>query len=320
MAKKPTATTGAITIKGSRGADRIIIGESGYLYSDADQQRGFVIEGGAGDDFLAGGIGVDRILGGAGYDDIYAQIEDLRGAAAKGTVAYDGGADQDILRFEKWTSDVGIDLGTNNISGDKDRFYFDFTLVTNGVRTQPTGPGTLGLTNSIEGVIGGFGNDLINGDWAGNYLEGGPGNDYINGKYGRDQMVGGEGNDIIFVLDEDLVSGDYTDTVPETFPQGPRGNDIFVVGGGTVGQYFVNTITDYDTRTGLDDAQYDQLWISKSFQGQLIFDQASQTVKYVWGDSQNPALGEVTLAGLTQADMPHVDIVVWDPMTGLPAV
>lgn len=318
MSKRGT-TSGPITIKGTREDDSIRIGVGRYIYSDTDQRRGFLIEGGAGDDFLEGGIGVDRINGGAGFDDIYAQKEDLLGAAGAGRLAYDGGSELDLIRFEKWTEDVGIDLGFNDNPNSQDRFMTGFSLVREGVNISLQGATTyVGLTTNIEGVIGGHGNDYIVGTETGNYLEGGPGNDYIVGRRGNDQLVGGQGDDFIAIYGSDLVSGDYTDTVPVTFPPGAKGNDIFSVGGGDVGAYYVSRITDFDTRTAADDLQFDQLYINSNFVGRFSFDQGSQTLKFIWSGEGVGDLGEIVLDGLTEADIPKVPVVYWDPGTGLP--
>lgn len=323
MAKKPP-TNGPLSIKGNRFDNTIVIGEGSYVYSDAELQRGFIIDGGGGDDTLAGAEGyVDRIIGGSGFDFIFAQEEDILAAGAAGTVAYDGGLDQDILSFQNWTKDVGIDLGTTNISGDADRYYTDFTLTLDGINVvSSTPPGTpqlqlRGTTQSIEGVIGGSGNDLINGDWSGNYLEGGPGNDYIDGKRGNDQLIGGAGDDVIVMYQSDIISGDYSDTTPEVFPREGAGNDKFVIFGAIAGEYFRTTITDFDTRESADDSQFDELWVSSFYDGHFEAD-ASGTLKYVWGDEANGLLGEVLFAGLTMADVEHVPIVNFDSATGLP--
>lgn len=324
MAKKPISS-GPISIKGNRFDNTIKIGEGAYaFYSPADLQRGFIIDGGGGNDTLAGAIGsVDKIIGGSGFDFIFAQEEDILAAGAAGTVAYDGGLDRDIVSFQEWTKDVGIDLGMTNIAGETDRYYTDFILTIEGVRLVPSTPDGMqdpqvrDATVNIEGVIGGKGNDLIGGDWGANYLEGGPGNDYIEGKRGDDHLVGGAGNDVIYLLENDLVSGDYSDTAPQTFPIEASGNDKFVVGGGQTGAYYRSTITDFDPRDDDQDTQFDALWISSFFQGRFDED-AAGTLKYVWGTEADGALGEVLLAGLTLADQNSVPIVVFDPMTGLP--
>ena len=308
MPKPAPSSPGPITVKGTRSDDRIVIGEPGYPDSPS---RGFIIDGGNGSDFLAGGLGVDQVRGGAGFDEIVAQKEDLLGAPA-GKAAYDGGLDRDVLNFSAWTAGVGIDLGSNNISGDLDRYYTDFSMAS-PTSLDPTVSYTSqlrGVTVSIEGVIGGSANDQIGGDWGANYLDGGAGDDFIAGEYGNDRLIGGLGNDLIVTgTDNDIVSGDN--------PNSPtnRGNDIFTVGGGTVGAYYMTTITDYDTRTDGADTQFDQVWINQSFDWR--FDAAADgTLILVYGSDSAGILGQIDFTGLTLADVGLVVVEAFDPATG----
>jgi Ca2+-binding RTX toxin-like protein len=312
MPKPAPSSPGPITIKGTRFDDRIVIGEPGYPDSPS---RGFIIDGGNGNDFLAGGLGVDQIRGGAGFDEIVASEEDLLGAPA-GKAAYDGGLDRDVLNFSTWTEGVGIDLGTTNISSDLDRYYTDFSMVS-PTSLDPTVSYTSelrGVTVSIEGVIGGSANDQIGGDWGANYIDGGAGDDFITGKYGNDRLIGGLGNDLIMTgTDNDIVSGDI--------PGNPanHGNDIFAVGGGTVGAYYITTITDYDTRTDVADTQFDRVWINQSYD--WYFDAASDgTLILVYGPDYAGMLGQIAFTGLTLADAGSVVVEGLDPMTGGPVL
>ncbi|MFV0321287.1 MAG: matrixin family metalloprotease [Alphaproteobacteria bacterium] len=49
----------------------------------------------------------------------------------------------------------------------------------------------------IENAFGGLGNDLLNGNYFDNYINGGGGNDRISGKYGNDELFGFWGDDIL---------------------------------------------------------------------------------------------------------------------------
>ncbi len=51
---------------------------------------------------------------------------------------------------------------------------------------------------TIENASGGSGNDLIEGNFASNFLVGGKGNDYLYGHGANDVFEGGEGNDFIY--------------------------------------------------------------------------------------------------------------------------
>ena len=313
---KPSPSTGPITIKGSRGADHIVIGEAPYNNYDSTQQsRGFIIDGGNGGDYLAGGSGADQIRGGAGFDEIIAQSEDILQASA-GTAVYDGGLDLDVVNFSNWSQGIGIDLGSTNISGDRDRFYRDFQMSSpTGLRSDMTWSEQLrGVTVSIEGVIGGSGNDYIGGDWGPNYIDGGEGDDYLEGKYGDDRIIGGLGNDLITMgINNDLVSGDDPDA------PGEHGDDIFVIGGSVAGSYFSSVITDYDARDDAGDTQYDEIWFGQYMDWYFAGD-TDGTLKIVYGSAADSSLyGQVLLQGLTMADAGKVVIHVFDPMTGMPA-
>ena len=51
---------------------------------------------------------------------------------------------------------------------------------------------------TIENALGGSGNDLIEGNFASNFLVGGKGNDSLYGHGANDVFEGGEGNDFIY--------------------------------------------------------------------------------------------------------------------------
>ena len=51
---------------------------------------------------------------------------------------------------------------------------------------------------TIENASGGSGNDLIEGNFASNFLVGGKGNDNLYGYGANDVFEGGEGNDFIY--------------------------------------------------------------------------------------------------------------------------
>jgi serralysin len=107
-----------------------------------------ILIGNSADNRLLGGDGHDILVGGAGNDYL------------------DGGSGNDIASFEGTTTSLSIDLST-------------FT----GSITTSLGTDTL---VSIEGIIGGSGNDVLKGDGGANYLDGGLGNDTLTGGAGDD--------------------------------------------------------------------------------------------------------------------------------------
>jgi serralysin len=116
-----------------------------------------ILDGGAGNDSLIGGAGDDVFWGGTGNDYL------------------DGGAGIDVAFYGEVTTNLTIDL----------------SLTT----AQAMGSAGNDTLISIEGLIGGTGNDTLKGDSVGNYLDGGAGNDSLTGGGGNDVLVGGTGND-----------------------------------------------------------------------------------------------------------------------------
>jgi Ca2+-binding RTX toxin-like protein len=123
-----------------------------------------VITGGGGNDLLDGLTGPDVFIGGTGFD----------------AVSYEGRTDN---------IDASIDGGRDDGSA------LDRNADSNA---------TDEITGSVEDLIGGSGNDLLKGNGDDNILLGGPGNDRIQGHGGNDQLGGDEGNDAL----EGGVGGD----------------------------------------------------------------------------------------------------------------
>jgi Ca2+-binding RTX toxin-like protein len=143
------------------------------------------LNGDDGADTLYGGAGSNIINGGNGNDVIY---------GGSGTDAITGGNGVDIVRYDDDTVGMTISLGA--------------------------GGGTTGLSagdtyNTIEGIYGGSGNDVITGNSGANIFYGFGGNDSLNGGGGADTLVGGLGVDTLtggtasdrFIFD-DLLSAD----------------------------------------------------------------------------------------------------------------
>ncbi|WP_372088784.1 calcium-binding protein [Tistrella mobilis] len=195
-------------ITGDDGANTL----AGYAGDDA-------ISGGLGDDIIYGGAGSDLIDGGDGTDTFVATD-----ATAGMTIDIASGttSDQDTLTsVENVTgstfNDIIIgDAGDNRLSGStgddilvgglgEDALIggdgFDFASYqdrTTGVTVF------LGATEgnedrfaSIEGLIGGSGDDIFNGTSIDNIFIGGDGNDRLAGADGDDVLTGGNGDDLL---------------------------------------------------------------------------------------------------------------------------
>ncbi|WP_281405468.1 MULTISPECIES: VCBS domain-containing protein [unclassified Mesorhizobium] len=115
-------------------------------------------------DVIAGSTLTDTISGGAGSD-----IADYTGSllAVSINLADDGHANPAAFS----TNPADATIGGGDATGD--------TLT------------------SIEGLIGGSGNDYLFGNAGDNYLAGGLGNDTLKGEGGNDTLIGGAGNDVL---------------------------------------------------------------------------------------------------------------------------
>jgi Ca2+-binding RTX toxin-like protein len=293
--------TAKTTIKGTREDDRIVIGESPHDgYSDATIANGFVIDGWAGNDFLAGGSGADRLIGGAGNDWLVGAIDDLQGVPS-GTLIYDGGHGNDTIDFSNVTENIGVDLFV-----DSDRVLLGLQIETTGGldRDISWASSHAGALSGIENVIGGSGDDWIRGDWRDNRLEGGAGDDYLEGFDGDDVLIGGEGND--------LLSAGWGDNVLT----GGSGSDVFAITGRVVGQYVHNVVTDFDTYSGEGDPSFDQIWLWEGWSVQWIESSSGPLRGYLLDGST--IFGEITIDNLTYADRGLVPVYAVDSATGDP--
>ena len=192
-------TTGVDTLNGTAADDTIHgdLGNDTLNGNDGDD----TLDGDAGNDRLSGALGADRMAGGAGNDAYTVDDEgdEVREAAGEGTdtvrvgVDYALTAGQEIENLRSTAGTVGLGLGGND------------------------------FVNSIVGgagddtLEGGGGNDKLSGGDGTDTLNGGAGNDRLNGGSGADTMSGGLGNDVFYVDDVgDQVleaAGEGTDTV-----------------------------------------------------------------------------------------------------------
>ena len=162
-----------------------------------------VISGGAGNDFMRGGAANDTLSGGAGDDT-------LDGGA--GADSFVGGAGNDTVDYSSRTNAVTISL--DNTANDGELNEND------------------NITDSIETVIGGSGNDSFTGNALANTFEGGPGNDsFVDAGAGNDTLLGGPGDDIFY---ED------------------PGSDLIVGGDGSDTMYYISTVSKDPVYVNLD--------------------------------------------------------------------
>ena len=150
------------------------------------------IIGGAGDDQLTGDAGANYLAGGAGNDVL---------VGGAGDDVLSGGLGDDVLQGGEGNDVLLGDPGADHLDGGEGFDVADYSADTEGVTVNlQTGVGEGGLAEgdsyaSIEGIIGGAGDDQLTGDDQPNYLSGGAGNDVLSGGGGDDVLVGGLGDD-----------------------------------------------------------------------------------------------------------------------------
>lgn len=112
-------------------------------------------------------------------------------------------------------NDVLLALGgKDNLLGQKGK---DWTLGGNehrpfgGDKNMVGGPGNDGVQGGLgaDTLLGGPGNDFVHGDNGSDRAMGAEGRDYIDGARGPDRMLGGEGGDLFFDGPFEEASKDY---------------------------------------------------------------------------------------------------------------
>jgi Ca2+-binding RTX toxin-like protein len=115
--------------------------------------------GGSGNDTIHGGSGNDTVDGGLGSDDLFG----------------DGGTDTADYSHRTENLRLSLDnVANDGASGEGDNIHAD-----------------------VENILGGSGNDFIQGNPFANKLVGNAGNDTIFGGDGNDTLIGGPGNDLL---------------------------------------------------------------------------------------------------------------------------
>ena len=185
-------TEGTETIEGTAGND-VIVAKGG---NDLILSRG-------GNDIICGGAGNDRIYGGSGNDV-------LAGEAGNDTLTGGTGADRlsggdgsnDRASYYDHTSSVAATIGngkfddgngTDGPSGARDQIYYTVEGLIGGAGNDSL-VGS-GISNTI---IGADGNDTLAGLSGDDTLHGSAGDDTVRGGYGRDSVYGGTGVDSLY--------------------------------------------------------------------------------------------------------------------------
>lgn len=176
-------------------------------YTPTDAVSG-LLSGGAGSDLVMGGPGADTLRGDTGTTDQPRDGSDTLDGGC-GIDNYYGGGGIDYVAFQPRETTctahaTGVDASLDDQADD-------------GPENEDIG----GLSNSIEGIVGTDGGDLLTGDSADNVLIGNGGDDVIDGLAGPDEVFGGPGADVItggpgsdtLHGDDDSGSGAGADTI-----------------------------------------------------------------------------------------------------------
>ena len=191
----PRPGTGKFSIKGTRADDEIVVTAAGVVvngtlreYSPTDIARGFILNGGDGNDRITGGPGPDELFGGAGNDTLLGTHQHK----------FDGGRGVDTLDLSSSAVGLLVDIQgsgtftTINMLTDDGGFLF-LTYTSSQISNAAKG---------IENIIGTSHGDFLMGNSAANVLHGGAGNDMISAKSSvdaaTDQLFGDDGNDELF--------------------------------------------------------------------------------------------------------------------------
>lgn len=235
----------ALSSSGLSGADliefRSILEANSVIRKDDSSPEGAsndrnVLYGTAGTDTLIGTTGRDVFIAGSGGDilrggdgnDSYVYrtgIGTMTIAEDKSVQWGDGGTDQLILPVGIKPSDVIVTTNSNasdivlRIGGDTITLSGENFAPANNVERIVFADGTVWTYADLFAAIstGTSANDVLQGNWLDNALNGGAGNDVLNGNGGIDTLIGGTGDDIIRGGDRaDIIqysAGDGNDTI-----------------------------------------------------------------------------------------------------------
>ncbi|WP_168566016.1 dockerin type I domain-containing protein [Crateriforma spongiae] len=199
-------------IKAGSGDDEVYggLGDDAIEADDGDD----LVDAGAGADFVHGGRGIDRLKGGLGDDIIFGGFDADFIDGFDGNDILIGGNDATEDIRDDSNDIIRGDAGDDILIGD-DGAVLDFD----------------GTFHIIE-VIGGSGDDYLEGGIGKDWAHGVGGNDEIYGGEGHDHLIGGDGDDEIFgEAGSDWLEG--RDGVDRIF--GHAGGDL--IGGGRGADY-----------------------------------------------------------------------------------
>ncbi len=202
----------ALVLNGFAGNDTLIGGANTDSLDGGEGNDQLLGQGG--DDTLAGGEGLDTLLGGAGRDSLSGGDGNDRLNGQGGADTITGGLGNDCLiggdgiDLLVEAGDVHFTLRPTTLRGlGNDRLaQFEKGLLTGG-----DGANVLDASGSnlLVTLIGGGGDDLLQGGSRSDSLDGGDGSDTLLGNDGHDSLSGGLGNDLLLGgTGNDRLTGD----------------------------------------------------------------------------------------------------------------
>lgn len=187
-------------IMGGRGSDKLLDGEGGNDYIDGERGKDR-LQGGGDADTLYGDRGSDDLDGGGGGDRVFGESgnDDVSGGGGNGDYV-NGGLGDDSVSGGGGDHDVVVgDTGNDRIDGGGGSNDIASFATSTGALSVDLAAGKVGgaedeRLQGIEDVIGGSGDDHINGSPAPNRLDGGPGDDTLRAVGSGDRAYGGSGS------------------------------------------------------------------------------------------------------------------------------
>ena len=204
------------------------------------------IDGSSGDDdlfgnsepnIIRGALGSDRIFGNDGNDSLWGGGGDDTLNGGNGNNVLRGGNRRDTFDIRQGTNNIRGGRGTDTITADNgpsNSTFVQYDVVADlalGFATLIFADGSRqeNTLRSIEGAIGGNGDDTLAGNGSGNFLTGNDGDDELFGRSGDDVLAGNAGEDFLEGNQgNDAVSGGSEDDTID----GGSGNDTLIGGEG----------------------------------------------------------------------------------------
>lgn len=259
--------------------------------------------GAQGDDVIYGGAGEDGLQGREGNDELYGEDGNDWLQGHEGDDLIDGGAGQD---------EVNYDAGSGTTSG----LYIDMTNIVDAggytsVVVTPDGTGGTDYLRGIENIWGTDHDDTVIGDAADNNFHGNVGNDNLVGGAGNDRLDGGDDFDTLDggAGNDDLFGGENGDTLT-----GGSEGDVFhfsrFTNFGNLTSFGEDTITDFNPlEDTLDFNQVPEFTSLEAVQSLVTSLPGEELViSFVTSDFGVPETNSITFVGLTDADLPNMNI------------